>query len=133
MPSKNPLLRFQDIIEEIDFVTSTTDGMAFADFVADPVVRRAVERSYAIISEAAVKLGDDAAQYAPAVPWADIRGIGNFIRHEYGAVDYQTLWDIRGGDLDDLRAACVSAAERLAEPENGNHTGTPRPPTAPTK
>lgn len=134
MPSKNPLLRFQNIIEEIDFVTDTTEGMAFNDFVEDSLVRRAVERSYAIISEAAVKLGDDAALYAPTVPWADIRGIGNFIRHDYGEIDYQTLWDIRGGDLSELRAACVTAADQLAELENGNHSPATRlDPSSPKK
>ena len=113
MPSKNPSLRLQNIIEEVDFVMSVTAELSFGEFIQDQTVRRAVERSYSIISEAAVKLGEKAQALAPDVPWQDIRGLGNVIRHEYGDIDYETLWEIRGNDLIPLREACVKALESL--------------------
>ena len=130
MPSSNPRSRFEDIIGEIDFVTSATAGMSFESFVADATIRRAVERAYAIISEAAVKLGDEAETLAPEIPWHDVRGIGDRIRHEYGNIDFQTLWTIRCDDLSPLRTACVKALTQLAAPEapsNGNGKGEPKP------
>jgi len=122
MPSDDPVRRFRDIIDEIDYVTNATDGMSFDSFVADPTIRRAIERAYAIISEAAIKLGHVAENHAPEIPWRDIRGLGNVIRHEYSEVDYETLWDIRSIDLAPLRAACLNALDQLKsapEPTNG--------------
>jgi hypothetical protein len=43
----------------------------------------AVERHLQKISEAAVRLSDHAEILCPGVPWRNIRGIGNFLRHEY--------------------------------------------------
>ena len=113
MPSKTPSRRFSEIIEEIDFVLQSTDELTFEAFKADPTLRRAIERSYAIISEAAVKLGTEAEDLAPDIPWADIRGLGNVIRHEYGDIDYQTLWEIREDELTPLKTACEKALDRL--------------------
>ena len=112
MPSKYPNARFQEIIIEIDFVDRATSGMSFDQFKADDTIRRAVERSYAIISEAAARIGPEAETLAPDIPWIDIKRFGNVIRHEYGNIDYVTLWEIRDNDLEPLRAACVKALER---------------------
>ncbi|MCI5046288.1 MAG: DUF86 domain-containing protein [Aquisalinus sp.] len=106
MPSKNPAQRFQEIITETDFVLDASRGLDFETFMANGLVRRAIERAYGIISEAAVKLDKDAELYAPTIPWQDIRGIGNRLRHEYGELDYETLWDILKYDLAPLRQAC---------------------------
>ena len=39
------------------------------------------------ISEAAKKLGQLAEELCPTVPWASVRFLGNFLRHEYDRVD----------------------------------------------
>lgn len=114
MPSRDPARRYAEIIEEINFVLKGTESRTFEEFRADGTLRRAVERSYAIISEAAVKLGDIAETQAPDIPWADIRGLGNVIRHEYGDIDYATLWEIQENDLVPLRTACVKALGALS-------------------
>ncbi len=130
MPSKNAAFRFQNIIEEIDFVMEATAEMDFEEFTQNQTIRRAVERSYSIISEAAAKLGDDAETLAPGVPWPDIRGLGNVIRHEYGDIDYESLWEIRDNDLAPLRSSCEKALEQLHRsdsPTNGNKNPKPTP------
>ena len=113
MPSKRPADRFREIIEEIDFIDETLQDVDFAGFLNDKLKRRAIERAFAVIPEAAVKLGDEAALYAPDIPWSDIRGIGNFIRHEYDGVDHVTLWEVWEQSLADLKAACESALKTL--------------------
>ena len=114
MPSDRPAERFREIVEEIDFINETLQGMDFASFLQDKLKRRAVERSFAIISEAAVKLGETAPEHAPDIPWSDIRGIGNFIRHEYDGVDHVTLWEVWEQSLPELKDACLDALSRLA-------------------
>lgn len=92
MPSSDPAQRFADIIENIDAIERFTVNIDLHGFtVADQTVR-AVKYSLLVISEAAVKLGDLAADLCPTVPWRDIRGLGNRLRHDYGTVDVVRLW-----------------------------------------
>ncbi|MCQ8186162.1 HepT-like ribonuclease domain-containing protein [Parvularcula maris] len=114
MPSSRPEQRYRDILAEIAFIFDATRGMSFEVFKQDGFTRRAVERSYAIISEAAVKLGSDAEHLVPEIPWADIRGLRNLIRHDYGEIDYQTLWEILDSDLEELRRGCRKALALLS-------------------
>lgn len=58
-----------------------------------------------VISEAAIRLGDEAAELYPSLPWRDIRGIGNWLRHAYDRVDPQIMWDTVQGDLPRLKDA----------------------------
>ena len=52
-------------------------------FRQDPKTIAAVERKLQVISEAAVRLGEQAEELCPGFPWRDIRGIGNWPRHQY--------------------------------------------------
>ena len=76
--------------------------------VADQTIR-AVKYSLLVISEAAVKLGDLAADLCPTVPWRDIRGLGNRLRHDYGNVDVVRIWLLIERNLPPLKAACRNA------------------------
>jgi uncharacterized protein with HEPN domain len=40
----------------------------------------AVERKLLVISEAAIRLKEDASRLCPGLPWPEIRGIGNWLR-----------------------------------------------------
>ena len=60
--------------------------MDAALFAADDKTADAVERCLARISEATVKLGEDAELLCPGPPWRDIRGLGNHLRHAYKRV-----------------------------------------------
>ena len=65
----------------------------------------AVEREPQKISEAAVRLGKEAEQLCPGVPWADIRGMGNWLRHQYERVDLETIWTTVERDMANLKSA----------------------------
>jgi uncharacterized protein with HEPN domain len=60
-----------------------TSGMDFEAFRSNLMAVAAVERKLQIISEAAVRLAEEAERRCPDVPWRDIRGIGNHLRHAY--------------------------------------------------
>lgn len=112
MSSARPRQRFTDIVENIDRIAGFTEGMDRDSFVSDIRTRLAVERCLLIIAEAAVKLGDLAETLAPGVPWRNIRGIGNILRHDYDAMDLDVLWDTVDSHLGPLREVCASALER---------------------
>jgi uncharacterized protein with HEPN domain len=92
LPSEHPARRFADNIDNIERVEQFTAGMDLATFVSQGAVAHGVQYALLIISEAARKLGTHAERLAPHQPWADIRSIGNMLRHQYDDVDPEVIW-----------------------------------------
>ena len=86
-----------------------TSGMDFEAFRSNPMAVAAVERKLQIISEAAIRLGNEAERHCPNLPWRDIRGIGNQLRHAYERIDLSTIWSAVTDDLPALKTAVQSA------------------------
>jgi uncharacterized protein with HEPN domain len=91
-----------------------TSGMDFEEFRSNPMAIAAVERKLQIISEAAVRLADEAEGLCPAMPWRDIWRIGNQLRHAYERIDLTTIWNTVIDDLPALKAAVRRRAEATA-------------------
>lgn len=118
MSSSRPATRFKDIIRHIDLAESYVGEFRNIEaFQDDMNTALAVERCIAIISEAAVKLGQDAETLAPDIPWKDIRGMGNIIRHDYDGVDAKIIWDTIHDYFPSLRKACIKALSQIGEGE----------------
>ena len=113
MPSKDPIQRFEDILENIILIEQFTRGMSREAFLGDLKTRNATERCMERISEAARKLGEQAEGLCPTVPWSNVRALGNFLRHEYDRVDAGRVWLMIEDDLEPLKAAVQGALERL--------------------
>jgi uncharacterized protein with HEPN domain len=86
--------------------------MDLETFKTDTKTVAAVERKLLVISEAATRLGDQAEALCPGLPWRDIRGIGNWLRHQYDHVDLETIWRTVIRDLPPLREAVGRALAR---------------------
>jgi uncharacterized protein with HEPN domain len=117
LPSEHPARCFADIIDNIERIEQFTAGMDFAAFVAQGPVVYAVQYTLLIISEAARRLGPNAEALAADQPWADIRGIGNILRHQYDEVDPEIIWSVVQRDLGALKGAAQRAL--LAVADNG--------------
>jgi uncharacterized protein with HEPN domain len=113
LPSSKPRQRLEDIVYNVDAIMRYTAGMDEASFVVNSLVIDAVERCLSRISEAAVKLGDDAARLVPGQPWHNIRGLGNRLRHEYDVISPKDLWAIVSDNLPSLRVGCQAALDAL--------------------
>ena len=112
MPFREPNLAFGSILEAIEFIDDFTCGMDLGAFRGDPRTVAAVERKLQQVSEAAVRLGEDAERLCPGLPWRDIRGIGNWLRHQYDKVDVESVWNTVQNDLPPLKSAVVRALNR---------------------
>lgn len=93
---------------EIDGLSETIAGMSFQQFKNSYVGVRVVERGLEIISEATRTLPEDPLVSQTTIDWVRIRGIGNFLRHEYHRLHNQSLWDIAKNKLPEIREAVVS-------------------------
>jgi len=109
LPFRDPALSLRDILEGIDMIVQFARDMDLGAFREDPKTIAAVERKLLLISEAAVRLGDDAERLCPGLPWRNIRGIGNWLRHQYDRVDVETVWNTVIDDLPSLRSGVLRA------------------------
>ena len=114
MPSRDPAHRFEDILTNIERIELHIEGIHDETaFEEDPTVYDAVERCLERISEAASKLDGDAEVLCPEIPWAQIRGLGNVLRHEYDRVEGVRVWYTIKDDLPALKTASEGALRTL--------------------
>jgi uncharacterized protein with HEPN domain len=105
LPFSEASLSLTDILDAIVAIEQFTQDLDLDSFRQDPKTIAAVERKLQVISEAAVRLGEQAEALCPGLPWRDIRGIGNWLRHQYDRVDIETIWNTLTRDLPPLKAA----------------------------
>ena len=115
MPSDKPVQRLNDILENIDRIVQYTHDQTLDAFKQDWLTRDAVERCLLRISEAARKLEGIVDEIASDQPWADMRALGNVIRHDDDAVDPEVIWKIVEKDLLPLEKAVQAAIEKIKQ------------------
>jgi uncharacterized protein with HEPN domain len=113
MPPRDPRLQADDVLQAIANIEANTAGLDFERFAADRHVRQLVERNFEIISKASRRLPESAKAAEPDVPWREIAGIGNVLRHDYGVVKPEILWGVRTHRLAALEAAVQWIVRRL--------------------
>ena len=87
-------------MERIEKIAQSLDLDAFkASFERQWAIERGIE----IISEATRHIPSELTAKHPEIPWHDIRGIGNRIRHNYQHVDPQIIWTIATKHVAELK------------------------------
>lgn len=102
MDKQSILPRLDDILESIEGVAGIVAGLDFEAYQRSFVSRKAVERCVEIVSEASRYLPAELTNSHPDIPWHDIRGIGNRLRHEYQRVDDRIIWLVATKSLPEL-------------------------------
>jgi uncharacterized protein with HEPN domain len=105
MSAAELLSRLEDILEAIAETEAFISGKTFDDYMAEPLLRRGVERDIEIISEASRHIPRSLKAKYSLIPWRKVAGIGNILRHGYKVVDDHEIWDIASTDLAPLKAA----------------------------
>lgn len=96
----------REILNAIDLAREAAPApLGFDAFAENRVRRAAAERALEIISEAARHLPDAITDRHPNLPWAQIKAIGNKLRHEYHGVEPKIVWDVVAHDLGALERA----------------------------
>ncbi len=116
MPPRNPRQRLQDILDAIAEIERFTAGKSFQQYVADALVRRAVERLVEIVSEASRHLPQSLKDDHPSVPWRQVADIGNVLRHAYDRLNDRRVWAVVTDDLAPVKQAVQAM---VGDVENG--------------
>ena len=114
MPSRHdPADSLADLIENAERIESYLVGMDRNAFAGNGLVRDAIERCLERVCEAAIRLGEHAAELMPDQPWGDIRGMGNRLRHAYDRISLDVIWNAVCHDLPGLTADAQRALAQL--------------------
>lgn len=104
MPLRDWKFRIQDILDAVRAVSEYTQGMNFKSFIEDRKTVDAVVRNRIIIGEAAIQIPEEVCTRHPEVPWYEMRGMRNFIVHEYFKAIDKVIWDTVRVDLPSVYA-----------------------------
>jgi uncharacterized protein with HEPN domain len=104
-----------DILEAIERVEQITRGKTLAAFGQDWQLRWIVQRAIEIISEASRAIPEELKRARPEIPWPQVRGIGNVLRHEYQGLSDPIIWRVVTDELPRLKTAIEAIMDALDE------------------
>lgn len=92
-----------DIREAGEHIQTFTNGMSMEDYRKSELVRAAVERKFAIIGEAFVRLREDYPELLKQISDTEkIIGFRNVLVHGYDIIDDETVWSAIESNLPTL-------------------------------
>jgi uncharacterized protein with HEPN domain len=69
-------------------------GKQFADYLADRMLRGAVERHLEIMGEAAKRVSETLREAHPEIAWGWLMALRNVLAHEYGEIRHERIWSV---------------------------------------
>lgn len=96
--------RLKHMLAAIDRVIRYTKDKTYPDLVSDDMMYYAVVKNIEIIGEAANLLSKEFVESHTSTPWKQVRGMRNYIVHEYFQIDDIVVWDVVSNDLPLLRS-----------------------------
>ena len=95
--------RLEHIVAAIDRVIRYTAGKSYEDLLIDDMMYYAVVKNIEMIGEAANMLTSEFQASHPDTPWKMVKGMRNYIVHEYFQIDTVVVWDVVTNELSLLR------------------------------
>jgi uncharacterized protein with HEPN domain len=108
MLSEKARLALSDIRHNILVTRRFLDTLEFEDFQRSDLHVYAVTRALEIVSEASRRLPASFRERHAGLPWKQIMGIGNVLRHNYDDVVETIIWDTAHNSLTPLLEMVVA-------------------------
>ncbi len=81
-------------------------GHSRARFDRSTTYQNAVSMCILQIGELVNHLSEDFQAAHDAIPWRKIRGMRNYVAHEYGSIDFDVVWFVSNDSIRELKAFC---------------------------
>jgi uncharacterized protein with HEPN domain len=112
---RDPRAYLEDIVEACQAISAATQGLDLPAYLANRLVRSAVEREFIIIGEALVALSRRSpAEFAGIGHARRIIDFRNQLTHEYPTIDDTIVWAIADRDVPVLQRECQMLLDRGA-------------------
>lgn len=93
MKVNSDLFRLEHIVESIGKIEELTKLLhSYDNFEIKWIERDALIRNFEIIGEASIHISQKTKDKYPDVAWAEIKGMRNFISHEYFGLQLDSVW-----------------------------------------
>jgi len=102
-------------LHAIDGAVATIGEADYDTFRTVFHISRTIERCIEIVSEATRHIPKHIAARYPHIPWRQIVGIGNVLRHSYDIVDDRIIWEIATVHFPALRTVVVEIRSQLPD------------------
>lgn len=91
-----------DMLTAARAVEGFVQGRDFGGYLADLMLRSAVERQIEIIGEAARGISKEFQAAHPEIPWRPIQAQRHVLAHEYGEIKHDRIWRVATIHIPDL-------------------------------
>jgi uncharacterized protein with HEPN domain len=91
-----------DMLKAVREIQEDTKNLGYDDFLCNRLLRRAVERNFMILGEAANRVSREFCLAHSEIDWRGITGLRNILAHQYDTVRYEVLWEVISEMLTDL-------------------------------
>lgn len=118
-PDKKPRdwrVRVEHILSAAEEIFLYTENLKWEDFLDDDKTKRAVERCFEIIGEAARHIPADVRDRTAEIPWRRIIAYRNVLAHDYDKSRDMMMWMTIQNELPDFVKA-LNGAKRTMEKE----------------
>ena len=105
--SRSPLEYVRHILDEADYLMSSTVTLTRDQFLSDETAKRAFARSIEVVGEAAKHVPQELRGRYPDVEWRAMAAMRDKVIHQYFGVDYEIVWDVACNKIPLLRQQMV--------------------------
>lgn len=95
------LTHISECIQKIEMLTLRLHN--YDNFENNWIERDAMIRNFEIIGEASNHISDELKEKYPEVAWSQMKGMRNFITHEYFGLQLDSIWDTAVNDIPILK------------------------------
>ena len=103
MPPREWFIRLEDILDAIDRIEMSLDGLSYDEFERNYDKTDATIRNLTVIGEAANHIPNEVRIKFPQIPWSKAIELRNFVVHEYFGITLATIWDTAQNRLPELK------------------------------
>src|SRR5690606_2838375 len=115
------IARLEHIIDSIEKIEITMQGVSLDEFIENWEKRLLVERLLEIIGEASKHISDEVLyDEENSTPWKKIISTRNFLSHEYFRIDYDLVYKIVTIDIIPLKKEILRIKTKLENSQNEN-------------
>ena len=112
--------RLEHMLEAAERIVRRMPDVSLADFLADEDLQDIALRRLMVIGEAASHVSTDVREHFPQVEWQAVRGMRNFVAHEYFRVDLDDVWDAVVGNVPSLLIELPAIIAQVKAEEQAN-------------
>jgi len=116
MESVKNAQRLFHILQAVQRIHRSVDGVSYEAFLADEDKQGNVVRCLEVIGEAANHVSEEICAANPEIPWAAIIGMRNNLIHGYNEVNYKLVWGTVQKDLKELEVRIPQIISGLKMP-----------------